>query len=163
MFFPFSSFTAERRQDAIHSTSSPRLAHYAFEQSLHFLQKRPCWIGYLTHVIFPYVDSLRAANHLDDNLPALVISDNFKGQVTAEVKQLLEEHNVHAVKLRPNCTDRVQPKDISVNKAAKDFFRQKLNTWYAEQVAQQLDDGEDLQPINLRGAAMKSIEAKLII
>ena len=101
-----------------------------------------------------------AVNGLDDHLPALVISDNFKGQVTAEVKQLLEEHNVHAVKLPPNCTDRVQPMDISVNKAAKDFIRQKLNAWYAEQVAQQLDDGKELQPINLTGAAMKSIGAK---
>ena len=120
-------------------------------------------MDYLTHIIFPYVDSVRATSGLDDDFPALVIFDNFKGQVTTEITQLLEEHNVHAIKLPPNCTDRLQPMDISVNKAAKDFIREKFNAWYAEQVAQQLDDGEDLQPINLTGAAMKSIGAKWIV
>ena len=34
----------------------------------------------------------------------------------------------------PAMTDQLQPLDVSVNKSAKDFLRDKFRTWYAEQV-----------------------------
>ena len=79
---------------------------------------------YLEEIFFPYIDAARVNSGLSDDYPALAIFDNFKGQVTDDVMQLLEDHNVHVVKLPANCTDRLQPMDISVNKAAKDFLRQ---------------------------------------
>lgn len=80
--------------------------------------------NYLHEIFFPYVKGVRASIGLEDDYPALAIFDNFKGQETGEIMELLEEHNVHVVKLPANCTDRLQPMDISVNKAVKDFFRQ---------------------------------------
>jgi hypothetical protein len=75
--------------------------------------------------------------------------------------ELLEEHNVHVMKLPANCTDCLQPMDISVNKAAKDFIRQRFNEWYSEQVAEQVGDGDisqlQAQPVSLTGAAMKAV------
>ena len=59
----------------------------------------------------------------DDDHPALAIFDNFSGQVTPGIIGLLAEHNVHIVKLPPNCTDRLQPMDLTVNKAAKNFLK----------------------------------------
>ena len=54
---------------------------------------------------------------LEDDSPALVIMDNFKGQVTSVVTSLLEENDIHVCLLLPNTTDRLQPMDIiSVNK-----------------------------------------------
>ena len=137
-----------------HITQSPN--HWSTEQTTK---------DYLRNIIFPYVDAVRAANSFGDDIPAF---DNFKGQVTAGITQLLEEHNVHVVRLPPNCTDRLQPMDISVNKAAKDFLRQKFNDWYVEQIAAQLEDGEDtdplqVQPINLTSAVMKSVGARWIV
>ena len=80
--------------------------------------------------------------------------------------QLLEEYNVHVVKLPPNCTDRLQPMDLSVNKAAKNFLRGRFNEWYSEQVADQLGDDLDgllAQPVNLTAAAMKSVGGKWLV
>ena len=47
--------------------------------------------------------------------------DNFKGQLTDDVLQLLERYHIDIVFVRPNCTDCLQPLDLSVNKPAKDF------------------------------------------
>ena len=47
--------------------------------------------------------------------PALAIFDVYKGQQTEDMK-LLEE-NIHAVSVPANCTDRLQPMDLSVNKS----------------------------------------------
>lgn len=83
-----------------------------------------------------------------------------------DIIQLLEEHDIHVVKLPANCTDRLEPMDISVNKAAKKFLWQKFNIWCSELVAQQLeedDDQLDVQPVNLTTAAMRSIGARWIV
>ena len=77
-------------------------------------------IQYIEKIIVPYIQSTRAA--LEDDSPALVIMDNFKGQVTSTVTNLLEENNVHVCLLPPNTTDRLQPMDVSVNKPAKDIL-----------------------------------------
>ena len=91
---------------------------------------------YITEVIVPYIKAVHANNGLNDDHPALVIINNFKGQVTDGIVQLLDDNNIHLVKLPANITDRLQPMDISVNKAAKDFLRHKFNEWYSEQVAE---------------------------
>ena len=140
-----------------HITQSPK--HWSTEETMR---------DYFNHIIFPYVDAVRDANGLDADFPALAIFDNFKGQVTPDITQLLEEHNIHAVKLPPNCTDRLQPMDISVNKAAKDFLRQKFTEWYAEQVAAQLEDEENIDPQHVKpnkltAPVMKSVGARWIV
>ena len=110
-----------------HITHSPN--HWSTEETMK---------DYLNHVLFPYIDRIRASYDLGDDYPALAIFDNFKGQITEDILHLLEDHNVHSVRLPANCTDRLQPMDKSVNKAAKDFIRQKFNEWYSEKVAEQL-------------------------
>lgn len=47
---------------------------------------------------------------------ALLIMDNFKGQLTASVNALLEANNIHVCLLPANTTDLLQPLDIAVNK-----------------------------------------------
>jgi len=46
-----------------------------------------------------------------------------------------------------NCTDRLQPLDLSVNKPAKDFVKTKFQNWYGDEIRKQLDLGvkEDIQ------------------
>ena len=96
------------------------------------------------------------------------ILDNFQGQITEDVLQLLEDHNVHSVRFPANCTDRLQPMEISVNKAAKDFIRQKFNEWYSDKVAEQLGDDTDVEqqvipPVDLTAAALKTTGAKWLV
>ena len=70
-------------------------------------------IDYTEHVIIPYVDKTRE-NCEDSSAATLVIMDNFKGQVTPAISQLLESHDIHVCLLPPNVTDRLQPMDLSV-------------------------------------------------
>ena len=59
--------------------------------------------------------------NLAQDYHALCIFDNFKGQLTNDVLQLLERNHIDIVFVPPNCTDHLQPLDLSVNKSAKDF------------------------------------------
>ncbi len=125
-------------------------------------------IEYVEHIVVPYVDNVRES-HSDDT-PALVIMDNFKGQVTESITNLLDAHNIHVCLLPPNTTDHLQPMDISVNKPAKDFLKRQFDHWYSEKVLTQLE-GEDtnnlealeLQPINLGLPALKEVGAKWLV
>lgn len=80
--------------------------------------------------------------------------DNFKGQIAPSVVSLLEENNIQVCLIPPNTTDRLQPLDISVNKPAKHFLKQKFQEWYSDQIMRQLDDSPstedvELEPIDL--------------
>ena len=96
-----------------HITHSPK--HWSTEQTM---------LEYIEHIIIPYVETTR--DLINSNKPALVIMDNFKGQVTPSVNSLLESHDIHVCLLPPNTTDVLQPMDISVNKAAKDVIKREF-------------------------------------
>ena len=76
-------------------------------------------VQYIEEVIIPYVEAQRA--DLEDSKPALVIVDNFRGQTTSRVTDLLEANSIHVCFLPANTTDLLQPMDISVNKPARTF------------------------------------------
>ena len=121
-------------------------------------------IEYINNIIVPYVD----ANRNDDNTAALVIMDNFKSQVTPSVLSLLEDNNILVCLLPANTTDRLQPLDISVNKPAKHFLREKFQDWYASQILQQLNpslniEDQQLQPIDLSLPLLRELGAKWIV
>lgn len=56
---------------------------------------------------------------------ALVIVDNFKGEVTPAISELLETNNIHVCFLLANTTDQLQPMDVAVNKPVKYFLKHK--------------------------------------
>ena len=59
-------------------------------------------------------------------------------------------------------TDRLQPLDVSTNKAAKDFMRETFRHWYAQEVEKQLQAGtaENDVKINMCMPVMKEVGAK---
>ena len=72
----------------------------------------------------------------------------------------LEENNIIVVPIPANCTHHLQPMDLSVNKAAKEFMRSRLREWYASEVQKQLDDGaQQISPVDLKMSTMKSLSA----
>ena len=122
-------------------------------------------IQYIEMIIIPYIDSARQP--FQDDTPALIIMDNFKGQITSSVTSLLEENNIHVCLLSPNTTNRLQPMAISVNKPAKDFLRRWFEDWYSQQITKQLHGNEiesvDLQPINLGLPVLKELGTRWMV
>lgn len=123
-------------------------------------------LQYISNIVVPYVESMR--EKFDEDPAALIVMDNFKGQVTPKVNQLLEEHRIHVCLLPPNTTDRLQPLDISVNKPAKEFLRRKFQEWYFEKIMEQIDgdrdiDGVEISPVNLGLPVLKELGAQWLV
>ena len=95
---------------------------------------------YLLKIMVPYVARKKEELHLQEDHQALVIFDNFMAQCTEEVFKLTESHHISYALVPANCTDHLQPLDLSVNKPAKNFLQNKFQMWYSEQVASQLND-----------------------
>ena len=89
---------------------------------------------YVEAVIVPYIRRQTADLKLPDNQGSLLIFDNFKAQITSSILTLLDSHYVNVVLIPANCTDCLQPMDLSVNKAAKDFLCSQFKDWYAHEV-----------------------------
>ena len=117
-----------------HMTCSPN--HWANEETTK---------DHIEKIIVPYLTKKRAELKLANDQRTLCIFDNFKGQLTDEVLQLLERNNVDIAFIPANCTDRLQLLDLSVNKSSKDFLRDKFQQWHSEQIFDQLQD--DLSPV----------------
>ena len=123
-------------------------------------------INYISKIIVPFVKNKRKELKKTDDQVALVIYDEFKGQITQTCADLLSQNNILFVLVPANCTDRLQPLDATVNKAAKDFLRRKFQEWYSERVLEQLDQGidaKDLQPVDLRLSTVKPFGAEWIM
>lgn len=78
---------------------------------------------YVDNILVPYITEKRRSLGLADDYPALVLFDNFKVQVTPNILMLLDQNNINVLLIPPNCTDRLQPLDVSVNKAVKNQLR----------------------------------------
>ena len=137
-----------------HITNSPN--HWSNEATM---------IDYIKKIIVPYVEDVRKDIGVQDQA-ALAIFDNFRGQMTDKVIQLLDDNNIHHVLVPACCTDRLQPLDVSVNKSVKDCLKNEFRLWYSEQVMECAEvEGEELkiQPINLTAANIKTIGARWIV
>ena len=86
---------------------------------------------YIDNILLPYVKEKRRNLNLADDYPALVLFDNFKAQCTSNLLTLLDQNKINVVLIPANCTDRLQPLDVSVNKAVKNQLRTQFQSWYA--------------------------------
>ena len=120
-------------------------------------------IEYINEIILPYINEKRSELKLDHEQAALLIFDNFKAPCTASVLSLLDQHHINVALIPPNCTDRLQPLDLSINKAAKDFLRGKFREWYALQVCSQINGETETKPVDLRLSIIKPLCAKWIV
>ena len=105
-----------------HVTHSPK--HWSTEQTM---------VQYITKIIVSSIEAQREVSG-DSEQSTLVIMDNFKGQVTPAINELLEANNIHVCLLLPNTTDLLQPMDVAINKPAKDFLKCQFEHWYSDKV-----------------------------
>ena len=121
-------------------------------------------IRFVKNIIIPYVCETRKRLELDEEHMALVIFDTFKGQTVEDVQSLLAKNNLLSVIVPSNCTDLLQPLDLSVNKSFKDHLRSDFQSWYADQVSKQLQEGkrpEDIK-VDTKLSIMKPLGVKWI-
>lgn len=117
---------------------------------------------YVEAVILPYISRQKADLKLPDDQGSLLIFDNFKAQITSSILTLLDSHYVNVVLIPANCTDRLQPMDLSVNKAAKDFLRSQFRDWYAHEVSSNLEE-EDSSIVDLKLSRIKPLHAQWMV
>ena len=119
---------------------------------------------YLDKILFPYITTTKAKYKLDATQSALVTFDTFHGQCTERILSKLEENNVHVVIIPVNCTDRLQPLDLSVNKAVRDFLHTQFSDWYADRICNQLCRGvKPAKSVDLQLSIVKPLGARWML
>ena len=116
---------------------------------------------YIKKILMPYIKEKRIT--FGDEKAALVIFDRFRGQCTPHILSLLESNNIHIAVVPANCTDRLQPLDVSVNKAVKEFLRRQFHLWYSDQICSDLKEERPQKIIDLKMSIVKPLGAKWLI
>ena len=144
---------------------------YAFPKGFDIFHTANHWangetmVRYITNIILPYVARVKEKKNLPADQPALVIFDVFRGHRVEDVETVLEDNKLLSVLVPSNCTDLLQPLDLSINKAVKDHLRANFQTWYAEQVTSQLQQGKKAEEVkvDMRLSILKEMHAKWIV
>ena len=133
------------------SPSVNKKHHSNEEEAMKFIKK----------ILVPCIESKRELSNLPHQ-EALVIFDVFKGQVTQSVLDLLKKHNILFDFVSASITSIFQPLDLTVNGYTKKYCKKKFNEWYTDQIFQQLDEGKDLEEIDvkLQLTTLKPLHAK---
>ena len=78
------------------------------------------------------------------------------------VHTLLERNKILQVHVPNNCTDLLQPLDLSVNKLFKDKLRSKFSEWSAQEVSKQLEAGTQVEEVhvNMPISVMKKLSSQ---
>ena len=118
---------------------------------------------YIKLIILPYVEKKRKELGLPTTFPALVLFDAFKGQTTELIYELLESNAIYIVSIPANCTDKLQPMDLSVNKSIKEFLKNKFGEWYASMVFANCNNSLTPAPLDLQISIMKPLNAKWLL
>ena len=104
---------------------------------------------------------IRESKGLGKEQMALVTMDVFAGQVTLEIKEVLQENSILATNVPTNKTRFYQPFDLPINGSAKGFIATKFNGWCSELISEELQSGTPLEDIGvkLRLSILKSLHA----
>ena len=81
---------------------------------------------YISDIIVPYVNSVKHSMGVGKEQAASTMFDCFRGQLTERVFEVLEEENIQSVLIPADCTDQLQPLDLTVNRVAKSFLQARF-------------------------------------
>ena len=115
-------------------------------------------------IIFPCFE--RERRRLDsEGQPALLIIDVFNGQMIQPVFDLLKENVIFLVPVPANMMHIFQPLDLTVNRLAQSFFKQKFTEWYSNEIKLQLEAGTKLDEaeVELTLSTLKQLHSTWII
>ena len=91
--------------------------------------------------------------------------DTFKGQDNDILKEFCSKNRCEVVIVPHNLTNKFQPLDLAVTKAAKAFIQNQYNGWFSDQVARQLKSGKDPTDIKVLSklSDLKPLHASWIV
>ncbi|KAJ8320404.1 hypothetical protein KUTeg_001991 [Tegillarca granosa] len=128
---------------------------FSFPSSFNITHSENHWANaetmaeYINKIIVPYIDSVKDEKDFSIRQKSLVIFDCFRGQITDEFLSLLNKESILYATIPPNCTDKLQPMDLSVNKCAKDFLKEQFQQYYAKEVTKQQEKGISVEEIKI--------------
>ena len=123
------------------------LPKFTFPRSFHVTNTKNHWSNqvkvteYFEKVIFPFLDQIKERMGYPKEQMSLVIMDTLKCQDNDELRKLSMSNNCEVVIVPHNLTNKFQPLDLSVNKAAKAFISEKYNTWMTNEISKQIKRG----------------------
>ena len=105
---------------------------------------------------------MRESKGLGKEQMALVIIDALAGQMTFEIKEVLQENSVLVTNIPTNLTRFYQPLDLTVNGSARRFVTKKFNGWYSDQISEELQFRTPLEDVDvaLRLSILKPLHAE---
>ena len=75
--------------------------------------------------------------------------DTFKGQDNDSLRELCSENYCEVGIVPHKLTNKFQPRDISLNKAAKAYIQNMYKEWFSNEVATQLNRGVDSTEVKI--------------
>ena len=78
-------------------------------------------------ILISYIQKVR----LNAHQRALLIMDVFKGQMTPEIKEMLEKNDIELEKVPANMTKYYQPLDLTVNGFSNKHLKASFAEWYS--------------------------------
>ena len=136
-----------KKTQSLPKTEFPKPLSFSVNPT-HYSNSQEC-IKFIEEILVPYFTKKRQDLGLNVDHKALIIFDIFTGQMTTEVKEVIETHNLIVVNVPGNMTKYYQVLDLTVNKYAKSFTRKKFNEWYANEIHHQLDAGKPLEGVDV--------------
>ena len=64
-------------------------------------------------------------------------------------KKVQTNINIRFVVVPADCTDKLQPMDLAINKPLKDAMKRKFQTWYAKEMLRQLSSNISLKTVKI--------------
>ena len=120
-------------------------------------------LAYTENIIVPYVVKMHSTLKLPHSQSALAIFDHFEGQLTSRVQASLDSNDIFAVDVPANCTDRLQPMDLSINKPFKYHMKASFQTWYTQEACLQLKQKQMHKAVDLRMSVVKPLSTNWIM
>ena len=119
---------------------------------------------FIEEIILPHVQKERAKLRRGYQ-KTLLIFEVFGGQATDKIFKILKDNHILVTKVPANMTHLFQPLDLTVNKAAKDYTKQKFSDWFTCQINTGLENGQELDDIEIdyQLSVLKPLHAKWLV
>ena len=105
-------------------------------------------LKFIDEIILPHVQK-ECAKLRCGNQRALLILDVFWSQTTDKIFKVLKDKHILVTKVPANMAHLFQSLDLTVNKVAKDYTKQKFSDWFSCQINTGLENGQELDGIEI--------------